>query len=114
MKTCFMLEIEPGRAAIADLVSGRDMGLPPGTLILTRINVPVQCRGKGHGSYLLQTVLDAADAEQVTLALEVMPSGDLSFAQLELWYERHGFKYGQHGLMWRKPKEVKHAEEIVG
>lgn len=58
---------------------------------LHRINVPLQSRGLGHGSKLLRRVLEDADREGATIALNVYPSGPLDEVQLEAWYRRHGF-----------------------
>lgn len=59
--------------------------------IITRINVPKQHRKQGHGTRLLQRILDDADKEGVKLALFCAPSGGLTFRQLVNWYKRHGF-----------------------
>lgn len=98
MKTCY---VDRATRSIADLVA-------PGELypfwVITRINVPAKQRGNGHGSALLKQILADADAEQVTLALEVAPSGPLGYHALVRWYARHGFRGDKHGYMVRKPR----------
>lgn len=104
MKDCFVINLSPVRIAIADLVR-----TGPETFVVTRINVPQQFRGKGHGSKLLKMVLDAADEAQVTLELDVYASGPLSDEDLVFWYERHGFVENKSALGYqfcRKPKEI--------
>lgn len=104
MKHCY---IDKEHRAIADLVPGDDIGLLVPGMVLTRINVPIRYRGKGIGSRLLCRVLDDADREKVTLYLELLPSGGLSYADLKAWYQRHGFHMMPGGhLMCRPPKEV--------
>lgn len=94
MKNCFVLHL-PDRQdrlpqiAIADLTNPGDF--LPGTMTITRINVPAAHRGKGHGSALLKQITDAADAEGVILSLEINPSGPLDYNALYDWYVRHGF-----------------------
>lgn len=97
MKTCYVIK---QYRAIADLVA-------PGELTekwtITRINVPVEHRGKGIGSQLLKRILLDADAQGVELVLEVFPSGDLNRSQLEAWYGRYGFVEYQNGYLIRPP-----------
>lgn len=99
MKTCY---IDKEHRGIADLV-------PPGELfptwVITRINIPAEHRGNGYGSALLKRILVDADVEQVTLALEVFPSGPLDYDDLMYWYARHGFRSTKHGYMVRKPSD---------
>lgn len=76
---------------IADLTGMGDM--VPGTMTITRINVPLGHRGKGLGSKILKAILDDADASGVSLSLEVLPSGGLNYDELVSWYERHGFQW---------------------
>lgn len=78
--------------SIADTFDGEVMGLP-GVRWISRINVAESQRGDGVGSKLLQQILDDADAEGVTLALEVSSSGRLSNEILEQWYARRGFQF---------------------
>lgn len=74
--------------------------------VITRINVPVASRGKGLGSKLLDEVCRDADAEGVTLYLEVLPSGGLTLRQLTTWYERNGFSKTGTGRVYRRPPRV--------
>lgn len=97
MKTCY---IDRNTRSIADLVAPGEL-FP--TWVITRINVPREHRGKGHGSALLKRILVDADVEQVTLALEVFPSGPLDYDDLMYWYHRHGFRSTKSGYMVRKP-----------
>lgn len=75
--------------------------------LITRINVPVAYRGRGHARELLRRVLADADAERVPLYLEISPSDGLGFTELRAWYERHGFKRisrgDYRGLFLRRP-----------
>lgn len=60
--------------------------------IITRINVPPRHRGKGIARALLAECLRRADESKTTLWLEIAESDGLTFAQLEPWYIRHGFR----------------------
>ena len=91
--------------SIVDLTDYYGLGL-----MMTRINVPRQHRGQGHGSALLKRVCEEADKDQVTLFLEVLPSGPLDYDQLVAWYERHGFKY-HRGIYRRRPQGWKPASK---
>ena len=84
MKSCY---VDKATRSIADLCDYYGQGL-----LLTRINVPKASRGQGHARKLLARILADADAEGIALFLEISPSDGLSFAQLEAWYLRHGFK----------------------
>jgi GNAT superfamily N-acetyltransferase len=97
MKTCYL---DKEHRAIADLVA--PMEITPFWTI-TRINVPDIHRGKGLGSKLLKAILQDADQEQVTLALEVFSSGDLDYSDLVNWYGRYGFTVPRFGYLVRKP-----------
>ena len=95
MQTCYVIrEVR----AIADLTDYYGQGL-----IITRINVPVAHRGKGHATALLQQILDDADKEGITLYLEIQASDGLNRDQLQDWYERHGFKEFVTGFWRRRP-----------
>jgi len=98
MRTCFVI---PKVNAIADLV--RPGELTPNWTI-TRINVPAKHRGQGYGSKLLRQILEEADAEGVTLQLEISPSDGLNYGQLWDWYKRHGFMRHESGYMRRRPR----------
>ena len=87
----------PTCLAVLDLVDYYGKGL-----IITRINVPRNHRGKGIASTLLRRALHAADSESITLFLEISPSDGLNYEQLKAWYKRYGF-YGNY-LYIRKPK----------
>lgn len=71
--------------------------------MITRINVPDEHRGNRLGSKLLKEICEDADKEQITLWLEIMPSGPLDYDALESWYKRYGFK--GNGMYKRKPKQ---------
>jgi predicted GNAT family N-acyltransferase len=100
VKTCYVIQLGMF-GAIADLVAPGE--LTPNWTI-TRINVPSQFRGHGHGSRLFHQILADADREQITLQLECYPSGGLDYAQLYNWYSRHGFEDGEWGYMVRRPR----------
>jgi len=99
MKTSFYRRIDDVSLAVADLCDYYSIGL-----IITRINVPAKHRNKGIGSALLKEITAAADASNTTLYLEIAPSGDLDYEQLEEWYKRHGFKPWK-GIYRRRPNK---------
>jgi GNAT superfamily N-acetyltransferase len=71
--------------------------------IITRVNVPLAHRGRGHGSTLLREICGDADLERVALYLEIAESDGLNQFQLRDWYRRHGFRdWG--GVMRRIPR----------
>ncbi len=88
---------------IADLLPPHE--LTPGWCI-SRINVPAEHRGEGHGSTILKRILADADAEKVTLWLEPHPSGPLDYQQLTNWYKRYGFRTHPTGYLVRRPRKV--------
>jgi GNAT superfamily N-acetyltransferase len=73
--------------------------------IITRINVPVEFTGKGHGRDLLAQVIADADRDGVTLFLEIFSTGAMLYDELEAWYMRHGFKRWKG--VYRRVPEVK-------
>lgn len=89
MRTCFTRKVSETRIAILDVCPFNEKD----GLLITRINVPVEARGRGHASYLLWNCCKAADLHKKTLYLTIMPSGGLSFAQLERFYMRYGFEH---------------------
>lgn len=91
MKSCYTLRVpESRKPCILDL---SEHGLfYEGVTWIHRINVPKEARGNGYGSQLLQQLLDDADAEGVTLGLEIGPSDGLGYEELEAWYMRRGFQ----------------------
>lgn len=99
MKVCYTTRLGPVKIAIADLC---DCGKG---LIITRINVPHEFRGKGEGSKLLNQITKDADKDQIVLLLEISPSGGLDYKQLEAWYLRHGFRWcAEETLYMREPQ----------
>jgi ribosomal protein S18 acetylase RimI-like enzyme len=102
VKTYYTILLSKVEIAIADLVK-------PGELTsnwtITRINVPYKYRGLGHGRELLRRITADADAEGATLELDVFPSGELGYEELEAWYRRNGFRYTDYGHMRRRPNE---------
>lgn len=97
MKTCYANERS---RAIADLILVEEK-----VYLLTRINVPKSHRGLGYARLLLKMITTDADADGVTLLLEVAPSDGLDYAQLSAWYERHGFMPVGGILMRREPQK---------
>jgi len=98
MPTCYF---HKATRSIADLIS-----VDSGEYLLTRVNVPDKYRNAGIGSRILDEICKDADENGVTLVLEVVPSGGLTFHDLVRWYERRGFesderKFGM--LMKRLP-----------
>lgn len=105
LENCYISQLSLSSIAIADLCDyGGLVGGAEG-LILTRINVPREYRGKGEGTDLLKRILADADRDKVTLYLEISPSDGLNWEQLEAWYLRHGFKKW-HGIYRRLPVHV--------
>lgn len=101
MKSCYIIKVDSTSIAIADLCDYFGDGF-----IITRINVPIEYRGKGFGSQLLNLILTEADKTNTTLFLEILSSGALSYSDLEKWYKRHGFK-DWCGILRRKPNKEK-------
>lgn len=99
MRNCYF---DASTHSIADLCDGREMGLGRRTRVITRISVLPPHRGKGIGRRLLQEILHDADAEGITLALEIQPSGGLDYDELAAWYSRHGF-VDRGGIWFRRP-----------
>lgn len=93
--------------SIADLTGVGDM--VPGTRTITRINVPSEHRSKGLGSKLLGRICADADREAVSLSLEILPSGPLSYEDLQRWYVRYGFRRSGkfHGILIRRPRQCR-------
>ena len=108
MKDCYF---DKETRAIADLVSHGDLA---GNLIITRINVPKEHRGKGVARKLLAKILADADKDRIILHLEVSPSDGLNREQLIAWYSRHGFEDYGSGLMVRTPKQPSEINQKQG
>ena len=88
MRNCYISQVgEKYEVAIADLCDYYDQGL-----IITRISVPARHQGKGHGKALLERIIKDADEAHVTLWLEILPSGRMTYEELRDWYKRHGFR----------------------
>lgn len=87
-----------GTRSIADLVP-----ISTGEILVTRINVPAEHRGKGIGSKLLRSIVADADIMGVTLILEPSPYGGLNYEQLTAWYKRYGFVERDDGMYTRQP-----------
>lgn len=68
--------------------------MSPNEVLVTRIEVDPALRGRGYGTELLRRITRDADAEKVTLVLEVEPDGSpngLGFYELRVWYAKLGF-----------------------
>lgn len=83
-----------------------------GWMLITRINVPVKSRGTGLGTRILNEVLRDADRFGVTLCLEPMPSGGMTFKSLRDWYERNGFVSINPHMMVRIPRTDRTLGEL--
>ena len=92
------IKLDDYSLAIVDIVEDYDNR----GFVITRVSVPPTHRGQGWGSMLMERVLDAADRAGVSLILEIVPGGGLSYGQLEAWYRGYGFR-PWHGLWRRKP-----------
>jgi ribosomal protein S18 acetylase RimI-like enzyme len=97
MRTCYIVRCG-FRAAIADLIQHE------GGMMITRINVPKDYRGKGYGRELLRQILVDADQEAITLHLHVSCSDGLTDQQLDAWYKRHGFVEKNCLILMREPR----------
>lgn len=73
-------------------------------VMLTRIKVPEQIRGKGYGSQALKRLTDAADGLKVPIWLTINPYGPLDYEQLKAWYMRYGWTEHEEGVFVRWPK----------
>ena len=88
MRSQYRLRTLHGDDAVADLLPLRQN---PPIYNLKYIKVPEGARGEGMGSKLLQVVLQEADKTHSIITLDPVAAGDMSTAELELWYARHGF-----------------------
>jgi GNAT superfamily N-acetyltransferase len=105
MKPSYFTVIDVRHGVEVDLI---EFGLGddgPGWTI-TRVITPQGFRGQGRARELMKQVLADADAEGVVLWLEINPYGDMTFDQLEVWYERLGFTRVDENVYRRDPKEV--------
>lgn len=87
--------------------------------LVSRVNVPAQHRGKGHGRQLMLQLTTWADREQQTLMLTVNPYADSPLKQAELtaWYLRCGFVQvvaQPAGLLVRLPQPPTAVEHAAG
>ena len=92
MKNCYF---DPTTRVIADLIPLEltyPTVIPVNGYVITRINVPIQHRGRGLGSHILSRILEDADQTDATLYLDILPSGPLDYYALENWYTRYGFR----------------------
>lgn len=72
-------------------------------MLIENINIPDHLRGKGHGHWLLEHLLEIADKERVPLYLIITSTrSSLTYADLRDWYTRHGFKRST-GRLWKRP-----------
>ena len=101
METCY---VDYETRTIADLLPPHE--LTPGWCI-SRINVPAEHRGEGHGSKMLKRIIADADRENIALWLDVVPSGPLDFWQLTNWYKRYGFREHPTGYLIRPRRRRK-------
>ena len=83
---------------------------------ISRINTPMEFRGRGIGSRLLERACADADAEGIVLELFVSPSDGLDEDELHAWYSRHGFasvpEVGKF-FMVRKPIQDSSPELVI-
>ena len=102
MQTSHYIRIDEASLAALDMCDYYGEGY-----IITRVNVPVAHRARGHGRELMRRVIHQADQEGVTLWLEISayPGALMQNAELVDWYRRRGFEYeaGVGGLMRRPP-----------
>jgi GNAT superfamily N-acetyltransferase len=100
VRPCYLLQV-PGAAkpAIADVTW---FGEPFNCHVVTRINVPRELRGQGHGTRLLEEVLRDADEQGLRLMLAPEPSDGLDHEAVVAWYGRHGFEFTRSGAMMER------------
>jgi N-acetylglutamate synthase-like GNAT family acetyltransferase len=96
MKSCYL---DKTTRSIADLHPALDNG----AWVITRINVPIEHRGKGHGSALLKRIVADADESGTVLQLEPVPTGGLNLTNLVAWYFRNGFTW-KGCILERRPR----------
>lgn len=65
----------------------------------SRLNVPSQMRGQNIGSLLLNETIKACEEQDVFLVNTVNPYGDLTHEQLISFYERHGMRSINEGVL---------------
>lgn len=87
--------LSPIRLAVLDACEHYNFGQ-----IITRINVPRDCRGYGIGRELLERCCRAADEHNIRLYLQVAcyPDSPMDNPTLFKWYQRHGF-HGNYAMM---------------
>jgi len=61
-------------------------------MYFNRLYVRPECRRKGYGTKMLQRLLDIIKKSQFALQLDINPYGDMSYAELERFYMKHGFR----------------------
>lgn len=97
-----------------------DIDLPgdDGLRWISRVNVPTASRGQGVARRLMEKVLIDADADGITLALWVIPTGrtgvDPGVGGLVAWYERLGFERGSDSLRMERQPRCRHTESSCG
>lgn len=105
MKDCYMGEIVDNHAPEVDLLPGYEMGLGESSRVVSRVITPRRLRKQGRARDLMQEVLRDADAEGITLWLEINPYGEMNYEALEAWYKRLGFQWHDSiNLMVRRPR----------
>jgi len=113
MKETYLQRLSSTRAAVLDCCRIGEAGK---YVCITRINVPIEHRGQGIGTNLLQQVCDDADYEEKDLILEIVPSGSLNYDQLEAWYAGFGFErieYGEWQGFYLREYDGKDRSEVV-
>lgn len=96
MKSTYTIKLSSTRLAVLDVTM-----LEENLAEITRVNVPLEFRGQGHGSDLLQQVIDDADVEEINLQLFINPYGSMTYEQLQRWYEDNGFEEAEDGRFVR-------------
>lgn len=81
-----------------------DPNIGGGGYVISRVNTPLPSRGKGHAGRLMAKALADADAEGVTLWLDINPYGSMNYAELASWYGRLGFRKHRNGRYRRLPQ----------
>lgn len=74
----------------------------PDMVLVTAVDVAPEHRGHGYARSMMRTLCEQADAEGITLCLEVAPDGtegSLDFEQLSSFYAGFGFGFTDNGMV---------------
>jgi GNAT superfamily N-acetyltransferase len=78
--------------------------------LITRIQVPSEVRKKGVGTYLLNTLCELADREEIALCIQLSPKAKVY--QIK-WYKQNKFIPANETIMYRLPKGINMSGEDI-